>query len=129
MKNLANCKPSEFFVQTNRVRKAVSKWLTLTEIREIRRRMPEVKEDATEAERKDALYQQALKNTDAMLDAIFELHPQETLELMALLCFVEPENVDDYSMHDYLQSLHEMLSDSAVTGFFTSLLRLGQTNG
>jgi hypothetical protein len=48
MKNLANCKPSEFLKQTNRIRKSVSKWLTDTDIANIRKRMPNIKDDASD---------------------------------------------------------------------------------
>ena len=51
MKNLANCTPTEFFRQTNLIRKSVSKWLTDTDIQGIRKRMPEIPEDASPEER------------------------------------------------------------------------------
>ena len=51
MKNLANCKPSEFLVQTNRIRKSVENWLTVTDILNIRRNQPELKEGMTKEER------------------------------------------------------------------------------
>ena len=126
MKNLANCKPSEFLRQTNRVRKSVEKWLTDTEIMEIRKNMPTIPDDATPEERKAAMQAQSKKNIDAMLDSIMESHPDETLELLALCCFSEPNDVDDYPMSDYLSAFAEMLGSEAVIGFFTSLMRLGQ---
>ena len=88
MKNLANCKPSEFLKQTNRIRKSVSKWLTDTDVLNIRRRMPNTAEDAPEEEKKAAMQKQIKKNLDAMLDAIMDEHPDETLELLGLMCFV-----------------------------------------
>ena len=42
MKNLANCKPTEFLRQTNRIRKYVAQWLDMTGILDIRKDMPEV---------------------------------------------------------------------------------------
>lgn len=137
MKNLANCKPSEFLKQTNRVRKAVEKWLTDTDIMNIRKNVPEpIKgtKGMSDKEKKEALadYQrrrevQARENLSRILDAVMEEHPDETLELLALLCFVEPENVDDYPISDYLDSLTEMLSNESVISFFTSLARWGAT--
>lgn len=32
MKNLSNCKPSEFLRQTARIRKSVAKWLEVTDL-------------------------------------------------------------------------------------------------
>ncbi len=40
IKTLSNCKPSEFLKQTNRIRKAVERWLTDTDIANIRKRQP-----------------------------------------------------------------------------------------
>lgn len=127
MKNLANCKPSEFLQQTNRIRKSVSKWLTDTDILNIRQRMPKIADDATEEERKKAMEGQAKENLNLMLDAILEEHPEETLELLALLCFVEPKDVDKHSVTEYLESFEELISNKAVLSFFTSLMRLANT--
>ena len=123
MKNLANCKPSEFLKQTNRIRKSVSKWLTDTDVMNIRKRMPALPKDATDEERRRALERQATENFQAILDAILEEHPDETLELLALLCFVEPEKVDDHEITEYMDSISELLSNESVLGFFTSLMQ------
>jgi hypothetical protein len=128
MKNLANCKPSEFLVQTNRIRKSAENWLTVTDIMNIRRNQPELKEGMTKEERQKAMQEQVKKNLSKMFDAMLEAHAKETLELLALLCFVEPENVDDYPISDYLEAVNELLNDKAVLGFFTSLVKLGQKN-
>ena len=137
LKTLATCKPSEFLKQTNRTKKSVEKWLTDTDILNIRKRMPVlemVPKDGTEEERravfdrnKKLTEEQAKKNLSAMLDAILEDHPEETLELLGLCCFIEPENVDDHSVSEYLTALNSLINDRAVIDFFTSLASLGQT--
>ena len=124
MKNLANCKPSEFLRQTNKIRKSVSKWLTDTDIMNIRKRKTNIPDDATEEERARAIEEQVKENASDMLDAIMDEHPDETLELLALLCFVEPEHVDDYAVTDYLESFNEIINNKTVLSFFTSLMRL-----
>jgi len=126
MKNLANCTPREFLSQTNRIRKSVSKWLTDTDVMNIRRRLPKLPDDITEEEKQAMLKKQASANVNAMLDAILEDHPDETLELLALLCFVEPEDVDNYPMTDYLDAVSDLISNKSVIDFFTSLMRLEQ---
>lgn len=128
MKNLANCKPSEFLKQTNRIRKSVANWLTVTDIMNIRRNVPEFDEKQSAEERKAALMKQASANLSKMLDSVMDEHPTETLELLALLCFVEPEHVDDYKVSDYLKSLNELVTDEAVIGFFTSLVQLAKND-
>ena len=138
MKNLANCKPSEFLKQTNLIRKAVAKWLTDTDIINIRKRMPVYEvatpgasaEDRAEVVKRNADLQrvQVRENLNAILDAMLEDHPDETLEVLALCCFVDPEHVDDYPIKEYLSAINELITDEAVISFFTTLVQLGQTN-
>lgn len=137
LKTLATCKPSEFLRQTNRIKKAVEKWLTDTDIMNIRKRLPvpevvpleaTVEERAAIFERnKKAVQEQSKKNVSAMLDAILDEHPEETLEVLALCCFVEPENVDDHPVSEYLAAINTLINDKAVIDFFTSLVLLGRT--
>ena len=136
MKTIANCKPSEFLKQTNRLRKAVEKWMKHTDIINIRKRIPiftPIPPNADEAEKEKILkYNESLKvtqafeNMNAILDAALDQYPDETLEILALCCFVEPENVDDYLITDYLNAFAEILHNQAVVSFFTSLAKLGQ---
>lgn len=126
MKNLANCKPSEFLAQTNKIRKAVAKWLTATDIMNIRKNMPELPEEISEEDRKAAVMAQAKENLSAMFDAILDEHPAETLELIALLCFVEPEDVDEHPMGEYITAINELLNDETTVSFFTSLTSLAR---
>lgn len=138
MKNLANCKPSEFLRQTVKIRHAAEAWLGSTKILDIRRRMPTLKKltsDMTEDERiatltenKRLSEEQMRKNGLDILDEIMEKHPDETLKILALCCFIEPEEVDDHPVSEYLRNFTELLQDSAVVGFFTSLMQLAQMN-
>lgn len=126
MKNLANCKPSEFLKQTNKIRKVVAKWLDLTDIMEIRKRRPTITVEMTEEQKKKAFAEQSKENLNDILDSALELHPDETLEVLGYLCFVEPEDVDNHPVKEYLQAFSEIMNDEAVIGFFFSLARLGQ---
>ena len=137
MKNLANCKPSEFLKQTNKIRKSVEKWLTVTDIMNIRKRMPEQMPEMNKGmsmdegkdvleKRQEMMAEQSWRNLSAMLDAMLEEHPDETLEILALCCFVEPENVDDHTVSEYLLSINELLADEAVRDFFSLLMSLVQ---
>lgn len=138
MKTLANCTPREFLKQTNRIRISAEKWLTTTKILEIRKRMPELpapvetkdKESLQKAieERKEAFAKQTRENLFAMLEAMLETNAEETLELLALCCFVEPEDVDNHTMSEYLVSIGELLNDAGVISFFDSLVRLGASS-
>ena len=135
MKNLANCKPSEFLKQTNRIKKSVERWLTATDVLNIRKTLPvlsPVMDRMSSEERKQVrmenqrrIQDQSRENLSRMLDAILDEHPEETLELLALLCFVEPQDVDNHTMDEYLTAVGEMISNQAVISFFTSLAQLG----
>ena len=138
MKNLANCSPTEFLRQTVKIKRAVERWLTVTEVMEIRRRLPhdiptitgdmtrEEKENA-EKKRREAFDKQSRENLSAMFDSVMEEHPEETLEVLALCCFVDPADVDSHPMTYYLAAVMEMVQDEAVQGFFSLLMRSVQT--
>lgn len=136
-KNLATCTPREFLKQTNRIRKSAEKWMNVTDIIGIRNRPVEglqeiPKDDFLEAtrirkENAEKIAEQSAKNLNDILNAALEEHIDETLEILALACFVEPENVDDYKISFYLRNLSDILSDKDVLGFFTSLAQLEQT--
>ena len=138
LKTLVTCKPSEFLRQTNRIKKAVEKWLKDTDIMNIRKRLPSlevVAMNAADEERREIAArnkilseEQAKKNISAMLDAILEEHPQETLELLGLCCFIEPADVDNYKVTDYLNAFNSIINDKAVIDFFISLASLGVKN-
>lgn len=128
MKNLSNCKPSEFLAQTIKIKNLVRDWLDATKIMDIRKNFSKVDKNLPAEERTNAIVNQALSNWSDMLDRMFIGNAEKTLALIALVNFVEPERVDDYEMGDYLQSISELLSDSRVLSFFTSLVRLNQQN-
>lgn len=125
MKNLANCKPSEFLKQTFKIKKFVENWLDLTGIMEIRKRMPDIPEDATDDDKKKLTNEQAVKNASAMLDVILGEYPDETLELLGLLCFVDKEDIDNHTIAEYLRAFKELITNEDVVDFFTSLVNLG----
>lgn len=153
-KTLANCKPREFMKQTYRVKKFAEVWLTETDIMNIRKNVPTptpmpaptpIPKDASDDEaaairkadrekraeiekaNKEAEEKAGLANFSRMFDAIFGEHPDETLELLALCCFVERERIDDYMMSDYLDALTDILKSDAVRSFFTSFMSLART--
>lgn len=128
MKTLANCTPREFLVQTNKIRKSVAKWLSLTQILEIRKEMPKFGEDASDEEKRAALEKQVRQNLTSMLDAVLEKYPDETAELLGLLCFIEPDDIENHSMIEILSNFTEILNSKEVMSFFISLAQL-ESNG
>ena len=137
LKTLTSCTLVEFLRQTNRIKKTVEKWLADTDILNIRKNQPKLKEipdgasekEASEIkeENKKAIAEQVKKNTSDILDAALDKYPEETAEVIALCCFVEPDDMDNRKVRDYIIAFNEMMNDEAVIGFFISLVKLGQT--
>ena len=136
LKTLVTCKPSEFLIQTNKIRKSAEQWMKATDFMNIRKETPDLKAvalDATDEERQQInaenaklMKEQSRKNFSKMLDAIMEEHPEETLELLALCCFVDPKDVDDYPVSAYLSAFAEIMNDEDTLSFFSSLVQLAQ---
>lgn len=137
-KNLANCSGVDFLRQSNRIRKFVQKWLKDTKVLEIRKRQPileEVTDKMTEAEglavmaRNDKrIEEQTQQNISDMLDAALEEKAEETLVLLGMLCFIEPEDLGNVKPTELLANFAEMMADPDVLSFFTSLTRLDVMN-
>lgn len=129
MKTLANCNPLEFLTQTNKIRRSAEKWLTLTKVLEIRRKPPKISPEMSKEEKRAALMDQAQKNISEMLTAILEEHPKETAELLCLLCFIDPAEMEQHTMSDLFSGVSEILENAEVLSFFTSLAQLALTDG
>lgn len=149
LKNLSNCTFTEFLFQTNKIRKAVEKWLTDTDIMNIRQKMPMLGEVPAQEKYKDGmtdkekaevdskneereriieendkkLSEQSRENLKEILDSVMGEHPEETAGIIAMCCFIEPENKDDYQTRDYLAAFTEMINDDVVFDFFVSSVR------
>lgn len=127
MKTLATCSPVEFLVQTNKIRRSVESWLTMTKVMEIRKRLPELPQGAKPEDVKKARQEQAKKNFSSILDSVLEEHPQETAELLGMLCFIEPDDLENHSMLEIISSVNELIASPEVLSFFTSLMQLVRT--
>lgn len=134
MKNLATCKPTEFVAQTAKIKDAVANWVEVIELVSIRATQPKYKVlpiDATPEERAEIIKEnaeiekkQAMENVSKILDNMLAVHPQETLKVLALCCFVEPEHVDDYSIDEYLGCIMEMMQNKHIRDFFLLLAQI-----
>lgn len=125
IKSIANCKPSEFLKQTNAIRHYVEKWLKDIEFADIRKRLPTIPEGATEEEKKELIAAQSRKNFSEMLDSALDQHPEETLGVLALCCFLPAEEADNQPMDFYIEAIADLIESEAVMRFFISLVKLG----
>lgn len=149
-KNLANCDLYEFLSQTNKIRRSVEKWLTDTDAITIMKRKPENLPEVTDIklidamepgtqekaleerskiieERKKILEEQAKKNISDALDVMLGQFPKETAEILALCCFVEPEDITKHKTAEFLAAFGELMNDESVLSFFISLVNLART--
>ena len=138
IKTLSTCTDIEFLQQTNKIRHAVEEWLTVTDIINIKKRLPQLEkitpgmtaeqEQAVKEKNKEITREQINKNFNDILDAMLEEHPDETLKVIRLCCFIEPDD-DSHKVTYYLGAFAQMFNDKDVLDFFTSLLNLAQTFG
>ena len=135
LKTLATCTPIEFMKQTVKIKHKVSEWLTITDIKSIVKKVaPQemIPEDATDVEKMAIVSanmakrrEQLMKNLSEAFDVVMEEHPEETLELLALCCFIEPERANDVKVSEYFSAFNELITDKATIDFFISLAQLG----
>ena len=138
MKNLANCTPVEFLRQTNKIRYSVEGWLKETGILEVRKNKPilveitdsmsDEEKKKAETENKERLAAQAKKNISDMLDKALDVNAEKTIEVLAMMCFIDPKDANQVKPTIYLKNVAEILEDKDVIDFFISLMRLEQTN-
>ena len=126
MKTLANCTPREFLSQTNKIKNAAKDWLTKTGIQEIRSRLPKIDDKMSKEEKAKAFKDQAMENAMDILEEILEKNPDETIEILCHVCFIDPKDADNHKMSEFLGNIAEVISDDNVASFFASLVSLDQ---
>lgn len=136
-KNLANCTPEEFLDQSYLIMDAAEKFMKVNDILGIRSRrveglqeIPTDNEEETDRVRREnakKITAQRMKNVKDLLTSMMHTHKSETLELLALSCFIAPEDVNNYTMPFFLRNIGEMISNQDVLAFFTSLAEVEQT--
>ena len=125
IKSIANCKPSEFLRQTNAIRHYVDWWLKTIKFSEIRKHLPTIPDGATDEEVDKLIREQNHKNFSDMLDAALEEHPEETLGVLALCCFLPAEDADNHPIDMYIEVIADLMESENVMRFFISLVKLG----
>lgn len=134
MKNLATCKPTEFVAQTAKIKEAVASWIDAIDLMKIRAIQPQYETipiDSTPGQRAEVIRKnaelkkkQTMENLNKILDKMLVEHPKETLDVLALCCFVEPEHVDDYTIDEYMQCIMDMMQNKSVMNFFSLLAQV-----
>lgn len=137
MKNLANCTPKEFLQQTYKIKKMAEKWVKEIDLLNIRKKLPVLEsvnglsgEELKEVQKrnKKAMNDKVMENLMEVLDKMMDEHCDDTIAILALVCFVDPEDADKHTMSEYLGAIGELISDPGVMSFFTSLAQLDVKN-
>lgn len=123
MKNLANCTPREFLKQVMKLKKPLMQWYNDVGVAEIRKRMPDGFESMSDKEKMKALEHQSIDNMGDILASAIEKNFDSTIEVMCLCCFVDPKDVDTHPMHEYLESIMEIMNSEDVRNFFMFYMR------
>lgn len=129
LKNLSNCSPREFLVQTNKIRILAKDFIDETDIFNIKTKWitQEVK-DADNKNKENIIKKNIINSFDEILANLLEKNVDKTTALLCYCCFVEPENESKYEMADLLESIGLMCTDKRVIGFFTTLIKSLPTN-
>lgn len=130
MKTIATLKGADFLRACNKVRYAAQEMLSETKVLEIRKRMPILDINMTEADRKTALEKQTKKNISDMLDRLLEEKPEETYKLLQAMIIPE-ESDGELDGIDLMCAALELISNPKVIDFLSRLakLALGNTEG
>lgn len=136
MQSFINLPPRQGFKQMDLIKVAFNKWLEVTDIAEIRKRVAKavsVPNGATPEQKKELMElfkqrqaEQVGRNMEDIFNAAIREHPDETLELVALICCVPPEEVDEHPMREYLGTIVETLSNKEALDFFSLCMQLGR---
>ncbi len=121
MKTLANCTPVEFLRQTNKIRHAAADLLGAAGIAEIRKRMPSLTGGESEGEKEAALKKQGAKNFSDILDALLDVNAEGTAALLGMMCFQEPDDMENATGMEYLEAGLELLKSKPVMDFLLML--------
>lgn len=142
--NIATCAPTKALTQCYKISEKLEKWLTITDIANIRKKapklleVPSIPDNATEEEKAKIrekavkaieendrrLAKQSKDNWFEIIKSVMGEHPQETVELIAMCCFIEPEDMDNYPLTFYMDAVSDIFENESILRFFNSSVRL-----
>lgn len=121
MKTMANCSPIEFLSQGYKVMDKLSTLLKETKVLDIRKKMPSFSPTDTDEEKKAKIQAQSKANIMEMLKVLMEENPKETAEVLGLMCFIDPEELETHKGIEFITPAVELLTSEEVLSFFQSL--------
>lgn len=117
---------AEFLRQSNKIRHAVSGYLTATNILNVLKTRVVYPESVSTDEEKAVLdREQHKKNVSDALDIALDTNAEKTVEILGLLCFKEGKEVEEMEAVEFLDVALDVLSSERVVNFFMKLMRSG----
>lgn len=127
-KNLAHCTPREFAGQSVKIAMLLSEWDILDKLQGIRADTGLINGAGTAEEQEQALREQVKNNALKMINILLVENIDKALELLGLVFFIDLEEIDNYTVADFLEGLEGILNDKRIISFFMSCLQLGAKN-
>lgn len=123
-KTIATCNATEFMAQCYKIAGKARALFVKAGVGDIRKRVPEYKEEDTPEERKEKMQKQGKENIWAIFDELFGKYPKETTELFGLMCFIEEKDIEKYNGMELISCCLDMLGDENVASFLVSLSKI-----
>lgn len=128
MKTIATLQGPDFLRQCNRIRHAAAALMRQSGVMALRKRMPVLTGEETAEQHKAAIEAQSRKNVSAMLDCLLEEYPEQTCEVLAMLCLPEDSDTPPDGMDLAMAGL-ELVTSPKVLDFFSRLASLALPDG
>lgn len=125
-KTLVNCSAPEMLAQLYKLADYFAKYWEILKIAEIRKRLPQYEEGATDEQKQEVRKEQMKANMLEMVKAMFVDHNTETVEFLGLLCFMGKEEAMKADGYDLLEVFLDCISDERVMRSFFRLVPMAQ---
>ena len=123
-KTIANCPVEEFLPQAYKI---VAEFKRLSEdkkIKAIRAKAPKFSGTETLEEQEKIEEEQGAKNLEEILRVVMVEEPKKMARLLALICFVDEKEMQEYSGIDLMLPVFDVLAKPQIINFFTRLMGL-----
>lgn len=125
MKTLANCTLKEFLRQANRIAHEVETLFTISDIKNIRNKLPQFSGSETDEEKAKIVKEQGKKNLYEILDNCLEKNVDQTVKVIGLMCFKPEEEAEQMEVSEFFDVVFELLGSKRVIDFFMKLEKSG----
>ena len=123
-KTIANCPVEEFLAQAYKIVAEFKRLFEDKKIKAIRSKAPKFSGTETLEEQEKIKEEQGAKNLEEILRVIMVEEPKKMARLLALICFVDEKEMQEYSGIDLMLPVFDVLANPQIINFFTRLMGL-----